>query len=121
MRIIAWGMLALALAVGQPASAQVVEATGAVLRWLDKVSGEAVDIEMPVGEIRVQGRLTITLNACRYPQGSEPTNAFAHLIINDGLVTSGPVFAGWMIADSPALHALDHSRYDVWVIRCTTS
>ena len=118
MRFVATGLLALTLA--HPAAAQATEGTGAVLRWLDKVSGESVDIEMPAGEFRVQGRLTITLNACRYPADSEPTNAYAHLIIHDGLVTSGPVFAGWMIADSPALHALDHSRYDVWVIRCTT-
>ncbi len=119
MRIIATGLLALTLA--HPAAAQATEGAGAVLRWLDKVSGESVDIEMPVGEFRVQGRLTITLNACRYPAEGEPTSAYAHLIIHDGLVTEGPVFAGWMIADSPALHALDHSRYDVWVIRCTTS
>jgi len=25
-----------------------------------------------------------------------------------------------MIASSPALNALDHPRYDVWVMRCTT-
>jgi hypothetical protein len=119
MRILSGAILALLMA--QPASAQAIDGTGAVLRWLDKVSGESVDIELPVGEFRVQGRLTITLNACRYPAEGEPTSAYAHLIIHDGLVTTGPVFAGWMVADSPALHALDHSRYDVWVIRCTTS
>ena len=31
-----------------------------------------------------------------------------------------PVFSGWMIASSPALNALDHARYDVWVMRCKT-
>jgi len=31
-----------------------------------------------------------------------------------------PVFKGWMIASSPALNALDHPRYDVWVLRCIT-
>ena len=34
---------------------------------------------------------------------------------------SALTFAGWMIADSPALNALDHPRYDVWVLRCITS
>ena len=33
---------------------------------------------------------------------------------------STPVFAGWMVASSPALSALDHARYDVWVLRCVT-
>ena len=30
------------------------------------------------------------------------------------------LFDGWMIASSPALNALDHPRYDVWVIGCDT-
>jgi len=29
-------------------------------------------------------------------------------------------FSGWMFAESPALSALDHPRYDLWVISCTT-
>ena len=28
------------------------------------------------------------------------------------------IFDGWMIASSPALNPLDHSRYDVWALRC---
>ena len=33
---------------------------------------------------------------------------------------SEPVFVGWMIATSPALSAMDHPRYDVWVLNCVT-
>ncbi|MGB0439332.1 MAG: DUF2155 domain-containing protein [Paracoccaceae bacterium] len=32
-----------------------------------------------------------------------------------------PVFEGWIIASSPALNAMDHARYDVWVLRCNTA
>ncbi|MGB0800115.1 MAG: DUF2155 domain-containing protein, partial [Planktomarina sp.] len=28
---------------------------------------------------------------------------------------------GWMVASSPALNALEHPRYDIWVLRCKTS
>ncbi|MEZ5716636.1 MAG: DUF2155 domain-containing protein [Paracoccaceae bacterium] len=31
-----------------------------------------------------------------------------------------PIFTGWMVASSPALNAMDHRRYDVWVLRCIT-
>ena len=31
------------------------------------------------------------------------------------------VFTGWMFASSPALSALEHPTYDVWVIDCNTS
>jgi hypothetical protein len=30
------------------------------------------------------------------------------------------IFAGWMFASSPALNALEHPVYDVWVIDCRT-
>ncbi|MEL6359838.1 MAG: DUF2155 domain-containing protein [Pseudomonadota bacterium] len=30
------------------------------------------------------------------------------------------IFSGWMFASSPALNALEHPVYDVWVISCET-
>jgi hypothetical protein len=30
------------------------------------------------------------------------------------------IFSGWMFASSPALNALEHPVYDVWVIDCKT-
>ncbi|WP_425407832.1 DUF2155 domain-containing protein [Hyphococcus sp.] len=42
------------------------------------------------------------------------------------VVAEGPqaegvnIFRGWMFASSPALNALEHSVYDVWVIDCKT-
>ena len=29
-----------------------------------------------------------------------------------------PLFTGWMFASSPALSALEHPVYDVWVLEC---
>ncbi len=101
-----------------PAAAQeVAEARGAVLRWLDKLSGEVGDIDLSRGQSAERGRLTIQLDACRYPVADPASNAYAHLTILDSLRPE-PVFSGWMIASSPALSALDHPRYDVWVLRC---
>ena len=31
------------------------------------------------------------------------------------------IFTGWMFADSPALHAVDHAVYDIWLIECKQS
>ena len=114
--------LALALAGGVQAQAPdgTASAGGAVLRGLDKVAGAAQDIELRVGESVNYGRLTITLSECRYPVGNPAADAFAQLVIHDARRTE-PVFRGWMIASSPALNAMDHPRYDVWVIRCTSS
>ena len=98
---------------------EVTSAPSGTLRWLDKISGITNDIDIEVGETQTHGRLAIKLDDCRYPVNDPTSNAFAHLTIRDSL-QEAPVFLGWMIATSPALSALDHARYDVWVLRCTT-
>lgn len=97
----------------------VTSAPSGTLRWLDKISGITEDIEIAVGETQPHGRLAIRLDDCRYPVNDPASNAFAHLTIRDSLQEQ-PVFLGWMIATSPALSAMDHARYDVWVLRCKT-
>lgn len=99
---------------------EVADASGAVVRWLDKISGDIVDLTLAKGESKSEGRLTVTLGDCRYPKDDPASNAYAYLTIRDSLV-SKPIFAGWMIASSPALDPLDSARYDVWVLHCTTS
>ncbi len=114
-------VLAILLAViAAPAFAENVStAPAAILRGLDKVDGSLTDMEMATGESRDYGRLQITLGECRYPEGNPSGNAYAHLTIREG-DAEAPIFAGWMIAKTPALNALDHARYDVWVLRCKT-
>lgn len=96
------------------------EAQGASLRWLDKISGETADVELSRGQAAVWGRLTIQLNSCRYGGDTPAADAWAHLTIRDS-VADQAVFNGWMSASSPALSALDHPRYDVWLLRCLGS
>jgi len=97
----------------------LAEAPGAVLRGLDKVAGISSDITLSVGQSVDFGHITVTLKECRYPADDPSSNAYAYVIIADQGAAQ-PDFEGWMIADSPALSALDHQRYDVWVMRCKT-
>lgn len=89
------------------------------LRALDTITGLVEDIEMPVGDTTVYERLMISVKDCRYPKGNISADAFAYLVIRD-VREAVPAFEGWMIASSPALSALEHPRYDVWVLRCKT-
>lgn len=115
-RLLAIMLLLIGLAL--PATAQqVARANGAMLRGLDKVSGRTIDINMAVGETKTYGRLEVSLGECRYPAGNPSSDAYAQLTIRD-VTQNTTVFAGWMIASSPALSALDDARYDVWVISC---
>jgi len=93
---------------------------GAELRALDKVSGQSTNYELPRGGEMALGQLTVRLRECRYPEGNPGGDAWAFLEI---LETNSAelVFSGWMIASAPALNAMEHARYDVWVLRCTTS
>ncbi len=98
----------------------VVSGPGAVLRMLDKTSGTARDIDLRAGQSARLGRLQITLRDCRYPAGNPAGNAYASLeIVERG--KAGLLFSGWMIATAPALSAMEHPRYDVWVLRCMTA
>ncbi|MEM6824840.1 MAG: DUF2155 domain-containing protein [Pseudomonadota bacterium] len=94
-------------------------APGAVLRGLDKVAGTVTDIDLATGGSTRYGTLTVALGECRVPVANPTGDAFARLTVTvDGF--EAPAFDGWMIASSPALSALDHPRYDVWVIRCSS-
>lgn len=116
-------LIATLMAASIGAAAYAEEATigpGAIIRLLDKTSGQLEDVEMFSGQIARLGSLDIRLNECRYPTGNPSGDAFALLQIKDR-GDDQTVFEGWMIASSPALNALDHPRYDVWVLRCKTS
>ena len=90
------------------------------LRALDTITGLVKDIELTVGDTTVYERLRISVKSCRYPLVNINSDAFAYLVIRD-VRESYPSFEGWMIASSPALSALEHPRYDVWVLRCKLS
>lgn len=97
-----------------------VSGSGALLRGLDKVNGRTIDADLQTGGSAELFGLLVTLSDCRYPADNPTGDAFAFLTIRDP--NSGAVqFEGWMIASSPALSALDHSRYDIWVLRCNSS
>lgn len=108
-----------AAATTAAAQQEVETGTGAVLRWLDKINGETRDIELPNASGQVIGSLRVELGECRYPAGNPSGDAFAFLTIQTE-PGAPPVFSGWMVASSPALNPMEHARYDVWVLNCTT-
>ena len=94
--------------------------SGATLRGLDKVAGTTQDITLSSGDSRQVGHLVVMLEECRYPAENPAGEAYAWIDIFDTRADE-MIFSGWMIASSPALNALDHARYDVWVLNCNTS
>ncbi|NCQ24297.1 MAG: DUF2155 domain-containing protein [Rhodobacteraceae bacterium CG17_big_fil_post_rev_8_21_14_2_50_63_15] len=115
-----WLFVGLALCLVSPVAAAqdaAVVGVGAVLRGLDKINGEVRDLDLVNGEEADFGSLVVKLTQCRYPDGDPASDAYAFLTIR-GRASNRDLFAGWMLASSPALNALEHPRYDVWVLRC---
>lgn len=102
------------------AQESVTDSPGATLRVLDKLNGTVQEMDLRNGESRGLGRIEVTLDDCRYPAGNPSGDAYAFISIRE-IGVGQPVFRGWMVASAPALNAMDHPRYDVWVLRCRTS
>lgn len=113
-------LFVLSLLMASPIAAQqATTASGGTLRVLDKITGRTQDLDFVNGQTQLVGLLAITMTQCRYPSGNRSGDAFALLTIVYSNAAD-PVFLGWMIASAPALNALDHPRYDVWALRCST-
>jgi hypothetical protein len=97
---------------------QVATAPGGELRILDKLTGQVSDVSLNSGETANLGFLSVKLNECRYPVDNPSGDAFTQIVVRDN---EGTLFSGWMLATAPALNAMDHPRYDVWALRCSTS
>ena len=102
-------------------------APATTLRMLDRISGTVIDVDAAAGQTLRYGTLEISAQECRYPLDNPTGDAFAYLVIHDSRTVvrddadAAPIFAGWMIASSPAIMALDHPRYDVWVLGCPST
>jgi hypothetical protein len=107
-----------ALALARPAAA--IEASVVVLQGLDKVTARTDTFEVPVGSAHRFGTLEITVHHCWKAPPEQPPENKAFLEIVDIRPDRAPntVFTGWMFSSSPALNALEHPVYDVWVKNC---
>ncbi|TVR99860.1 MAG: DUF2155 domain-containing protein [Rhodospirillales bacterium] len=108
-------------AAGWPAAAESYPI--AVLRTLDKVTARVGTIEAPVGKAVVFGSLDVLVRTCDRRPPEEPPESAAFLEIEEHLPGEPPalVFRGWMFASSPAVSAMDHPVYDIWVLDCVST
>jgi hypothetical protein len=98
-------------------------AASAIMGGLDKITARISRFRAPVGQTVKFGTLAITARECYTRPPTEPPENAAFLEIVDVRPDAQPVpiFSGWMFASSPALSALEHPVYDVWVIECQSN
>ena len=91
-----------------------------ILQGLDKVTARVSTLEARVGEVVRFGTLEIIARSCDKRPPEEPPESAAFVDIWE--IRPGEpaisLFRGWMFASSPALNALEHPVYDIWVLDC---
>lgn len=92
------------------------------LRALNKVTAQTTNFKAKIGQTVKFGEIFIKVQACRKPPAIEKQESASFLQIwekDKALDKSKWIFSGWMFASSPALSAMDHPIYDVWVTGCS--
>ena len=117
------GALALCLFAGGISSAALADTIAnpvAQFSGLDKITGRITAFDVYINETVQFGALQITPRACytRPPTETQRTSVFVEVDQVSLRGTVERVFTGWMFADSPALNAIDHAVYDIWLIDC---
>jgi hypothetical protein len=120
------GALALCLCAGVlsgPALADTIANPVAEFSGLDKITGRITNFDVYINETVQFGALQITPRACytRPPTETQRTSVFVEVDQVSLRGTVERIFTGWMFADSPALNAIDHAVYDIWLIDCKQS
>ncbi len=96
---------------------------GAIFRGLDKITARMSTIYAPLDVPVTYGSLALTVRQCKARPPEEPPEKAAFVEIDEAKPGKDAVheFTGWMFWSSPALNALQHPVYDVWLVDCQKS
>jgi hypothetical protein len=113
-------LAAAALTAPDAAHADKISHPIAIFDGLDKITGRIISFEVGINETVQFGALQITPRVCySRPLTEAPqTDAFAQVDEIDEEKKLKRIFSGWMFADSPGLHGVEHPIFDVWLTGC---
>ncbi|MGJ8529256.1 DUF2155 domain-containing protein [Maritalea sp.] len=108
------------LAWSLPARADTIANPVVVFAGLDKITGRIINFDVYIDETVQFGALQMTPRACytRPANETQRTTVFVEVDQVSLKQTVTRIFTGWMFADSPALNAIDHAVYDIWLVDC---
>lgn len=97
-----------------------VDTNTARLQAMNKLTGRVTEIDVPVNGENQFGSFSIVVRACktRPPEETPDNFAFVDVVDKKEDGSSSNIFKGWMVSSSPALHAIEHPIYDVWLLQC---
>ena len=100
---------------------ELISVPKVLMQGLDKITGRVLTIETSVGKSINFGRLKIVVHRCYKAPPEEIPEAIVDIDIFEKTALSGEevlIFRNKMYASSPAVSALDHPIYDIWVKDC---
>jgi hypothetical protein len=111
---------AFAMLWSAPAQAEKIPNQIAVFAALDKMTARIQPLEVPLGKTAKFGGLKITPRVClTRPATEQPvTSSFVEVDEVQLDKTEKRIFTGWMFAQNPGVHAVEHPVYDVWLTNC---
>lgn len=100
------------------AHAADISTEAALLQALDKTTGRTSFLTVKVGEPYTYGDLVVKIDRClkRPPEETPEDSVFLNISDKEGT----EIFHGWMFSSNPALSAMEHPVYDIWVVECKT-
>lgn len=119
LRCTALGLLLMA----GSAQAKDIEYNTARMQAMDKITGKVSEIDVPVNGEAIFGSFSVVVRSChaRPPEETPENFAFVDVVDNHNTDKEINIFKGWMISSSPALNAVEHPIYDVWLLKCYNS
>jgi hypothetical protein len=112
--------LVASLLVSTPVQAARLENTVAEFAGIDKITGRITSFDVYVNETVQFGALQVTPKVCYSRDETEAQKIDAFVEVDEITLDRKirRIFSGWMFADSPALNAVEHAIYDVWLTGC---
>lgn len=97
----------------------------AIMRSLNKITAKTSTFEAPINAILSFGTIFLEVKTCQKtpPSDIPETQAFIQIWEQESSTPSEEensawLFSGWMFTNAPALSALDHPIYDIWLLDC---
>lgn len=116
-----WKYALITLMFSSAAFAADISTKHIVLRGVDKVTGRMSTMQASIGDVVSFGDLKIVADKCLTRPPEETPENSAYLEITEKLKDGSfkEIFNGWMFSSNPALSAMEHPVYDIWVLSCT--
>ena len=103
-----------------PVAAAEVANPIAVFSGLDKITGATTTFEISIGQEKQFGGLLVKPDVCYTREITEEPQTASFVEVTEVQLDNSHkrIFSGWMFAESPALNAVEHPVYDVWLVGC---